>query len=68
MLHTLVPRTETNDGKVFAEQGVVGDQLSVERGVNCLLEVSNGFTQEDFLKGLHFEVGYFHATMKLLQV
>ena len=68
VLHEFVPKKEMENEKIFGEQGVVGDQLSVERGVNCLLELSNGFTKEERLEGLHFEIGDFHAAMKFLQV
>ncbi|XP_065054579.1 uncharacterized protein LOC135683293 isoform X2 [Rhopilema esculentum] len=68
VLHELVPKKEMENEKLFAEQGVVGDQLSVERGVNCLLELSNGFTKEERLEGLHFEIADFQAAMKFLQL
>eukprot|EP00795_Rhopilema_esculentum_P007329 gene7329-13060_t len=67
-LHTLVPVYEEDGEKKFGEQGIVGDQLSVERGVNCLLQVSNGFSSEDRFDGIHFEIGDFHAAMKFLQI
>ncbi|XP_065071471.1 uncharacterized protein LOC135696119 [Rhopilema esculentum] len=67
-LHKFTPCSGKGEEKVYSEQGFVGDQLSVERGVNCLLQASNGFTQEEQFTGMHFEVGDFHATMKFLQV
>ena len=39
------------DDKVYAGQGVVADQLSVERGVNCLLQVANGLTAKERMDG-----------------
>ena len=42
--------------------------LSVERAVNCLLQVSNGYTPKERLEGLHFEAGNFHAGIKFMQV
>ncbi|XP_028518482.1 uncharacterized protein LOC114576306 [Exaiptasia diaphana] len=61
--------TRPEDGeKVFGSQGAVADQLSVERGVNCLFEVCNGFTAEEKLEGLHFEVADWHAGNKFLKV
>ena len=68
MLHKFVPYTGEGEDRIYAEQGNVGDQLSVERGVNCILQVSNGFTPEEGLEGLHFECGDFHGGMKFLQV
>ena len=50
------------------EQAVVGDQLTVERGVNSLMEVSNGFTPEECNEGIHFEIADFHGGMKFLEV
>ncbi len=52
----------------YAEQAVVGDQLTVERGVNGLFEVANGFTAEERHEGLHFEIADFHGGMKFLEV
>ena len=39
-LHKYVPYHGDNCDRVYGSQGVVADQLSVERGVNALLEVS----------------------------
>jgi hypothetical protein len=52
----------------YVEQAVVGDQLTVERGVNGLFEVANGFTAEDRHEGLNFEIADFHGGMKFLEV
>ena len=52
---------------IYGEQGLVADQLSVERGVNCLKHVKNGFTSAQRMDGLHLEVADFHAAMKFLQ-
>ena len=68
VLHKFVPYYGDDENRVYAEQENVGDQLSVERGVNCMLQISNGFTPEERLDGLHFEVGDFHGGMKFLQV
>ena len=50
------------------EQAVVGDQLTVERGVNSLMEVSNGFTPEEGNEGIHFEIADIHGGMKFWKV
>ena len=68
VLHKFVPCAGSDDDKIYGEQGNVGDQLSVERAVNCLLQVSNGYTPEERLEGIHFEAGDFHVGMKFLQV
>ncbi len=68
MLHDFVPYSGEGEERHYASQGNVGDQLSVERAVNCLLQVSNGYTPEERLEGLHFEAGDFHAGIKFMQV
>ena len=63
-----VPSYGEGKEKVYGTQGVVGDQLSVERGVNFLLQVSNGLTPEERVEGVHLEIADFHTKMKFLQV
>lgn len=46
-LHKYIPSYTKNNAKVYQCQGFVPDQLSVERGVNALFGVSNGFTAEE---------------------
>lgn len=46
----------------------MGDQLSVERAVNGHMSLANGFTPEERLEGLHFEVADWHAGNKFLEV
>lgn len=67
-LHSYVPCDSVENPSHFSTQGVVGDQLTVERGVSCLLQLSNGFTAKERLDGLHLEVADFHGGMKFLQV
>ena len=67
-LHQHVPFCEVDGDKQYSSQGIAGDQLTVERGVNSLMEVANGFDAEERKEGLHFEVGDFHAMIKFLQV
>ena len=50
----------------YHEIGVVGDQLTVERGVNCMLSMANGFSQDDRLEGIHVEIADWHAEMNFL--
>ena len=59
---------ETKNGITFSGQGVVGDQLSVERGINSLMQIANGLTEAARREGLHFELADFHSQMKFLQV
>lgn len=67
-IHPYVPRFGDGEHKQFTGQGVVGDQLSVERGVNSLMQIANGHTADDRKEGIHFEIADFHAQMKFLQV
>lgn len=67
-LHKYVPFYGEDAERVYGEQGVVGDQLSVERGVNGLMSLANGFTPEDCAKGLQMEIADWHAGNKFLEV
>ena len=67
-LHQYVPYYGDDADRVYSFQGVVADQLSVERGVNALFELSNGFTPEEQLEGLHLEIADWHAGNKFLKV
>ena len=44
---TLVPCDDKDDPKIFGQQGIVGDQLTVESGIKSLLQLENGFTASD---------------------
>ena len=67
-LHEYVPYCGDGNERKYGEQGVVGDQLSVERGVNGRMSVSNSFTPEERVEGLHFEIADWHAGNKFLEV
>ena len=59
----------TVDGeKKFVRQLCVGDQLSVERAVNAIHSVSNGYTEEDRLEGFNLQLGDWHTGVKILEV
>ena len=45
-----------------------GDQLTVERSVNVVASVANGYTAEDRLEGMNFQIGDWHAGVKILPV
>ena len=53
--------------RVYNEQGVVGDQLSVERGTNAQFHLANGFTTQERFEKMHFEIANFHSEMKFMQ-
>ena len=42
-LHKYVPNSGEGMSQTYSRQEVVGDQLTVERGVNGLLHLENGF-------------------------
>ena len=67
-LHKYVPSCGDGKDKQCGEQGVVGDQLSVERGVNGHMSLVNGFTPEERADGFHFEIADWHAGNKFLEV
>ena len=47
---------------------IVGDQLTVEHGVNSHNTLTNGFTPKDRLGRLHFEIADWHGVNKCLSV
>ena len=49
-------------------QGIIRQQLSVECGINHLLQVANGLTSEERKEGMHMKIADFHSQMKFLQV
>ena len=55
------------NGVTLSGQGAVGNQLSVERDINSLMQIANGLTEADQKEGLHFEVADFHSQIKFLQ-
>ena len=57
-----------DEQRKYKEQGVVGDQLSVERGTNALFQMANGFTPQERFDKMHFEIADFHSEMKFMQV
>ena len=68
-LHKFVPcDNKDNEEPVYGNQGVVGDQLTVERAINGHMSLSNGFSAEERIEGLHFEVADWHAGNKFLEV
>ena len=66
-LHKYVPNLGEGMSQTYCRQGVVGDQLTVERGVNGLLQLENGFTPKERMEGLHFEIADFHGGMTFMQ-
>ena len=67
-VHQYVPHVGEDEAAVYHEQGVVGDQLTVERAVNAHVSIANGFTPKERLDGLHFEIADWHAGNRFLEV
>lgn len=67
-LHNFVPFTGDNEYRIQSDQGIVGDQLTVERAVNGHTSPRNGFTPKERQKGLHFKIADWHAGNKFLPV
>ena len=63
--HTYLPKTDEME---FDSQIFTGDQLTVERAVNMITSVSNGFTPEDRLEGITIQIADWHAGVKILEV
>ena len=64
-----VPKQYENDEiTACSTLAVPGDQGTVERGVNVLRQLRNGFDKKECLDGIRMEAGDFHAGMKFLQV
>ena len=63
--HGYLPQTHNGgiDGQLFS-----GDQLTVERAVNMISSVANGYTPKDRLEGINLQLGDWHAAVKLLSV
>lgn len=67
-LHSYVPFAGEGDKREYCSQGIVGDQLTVERVVNAHMTLSNGFTPEERMDGLHCEIADWHAGNKILKI
>ena len=63
--HSYLPQTSDGgvDGQIFSV-----DQLTVERAVNVISSVANGYTPKDRLEGINLQLGDWHAAVKVLSV
>ena len=52
----------------LAEQGIVGDQLTIERAVNAVKSMANGYTPLDCRDGFHIGIADWHSGVKFLSV
>ena len=65
-LHGLVP--VTNDDNMFDCVPVVGDQKTIERGVESQFSVRNAYSKTRKLEGLFFQLADWHHENKFLSV
>ena len=63
-----LPKVNEGEEVIFAEQGLVGDQLTIERAVNAVKSMANGYTPLERLEGFHFGIADWHAGVKFLNV
>ena len=63
-----VPIVIENGAKKYVSQLCAGDQLTIERAVNSIHSVSNGYTPEDRLEGFTMQIGDWHTGVKILEV
>eukprot|EP00794_Sanderia_malayensis_P002674 gene2674-3093_t len=66
-LHQYVPTARLEDEQIFGDLAIVGDQLTVECGVNARNTLVNGFERKERLEGLHFEFADWHGINKGLE-
>lgn len=55
-LYDFVPFTGDNGYGIYLYQGIVGDQLTIERAVNGHASLRNGFTPKERSKELRFKI------------
>ena len=63
-----MPYTGSSKNREYADQAIVGDQLTVECAVNAHDTLNNRFTPKQRLDGLHFEFADWHGVNKCLDV
>ena len=67
-LHGLVPIVLENGKEVFDRVPVVGDQKTMERGVEEQFFVRNAYSKTQRLEGLFFQLPDWHHENKFLSV
>ena len=56
-----MPFTGDDEYGIYSDQGIVGDQLTIERAVNGHASLRNGFTSKERSKGQRFKIAEWHA-------
>ena len=67
-LHELVAVVGADGNEVFDRVPVVGDQKTMERGVEAQFSVRNAYTKTRRLEGLSFQLADWHHENKFLSV
>ena len=67
-IHCLVPSHGEADEEQFERISIVVDQLTVERGVEAQIRVSNAYTPGRKLEGIYFQLADWHHEKKFLDV
>ena len=61
------PNLDTADQTVRKSIPIVGDQLTVERGVNVIQAIQNAYTPEEKLEGIHMEIADWHTAVTFFE-
>lgn len=67
-LQDLVPSVGEEMKEKFRRMPVVGDQLTIERGIEAKFSVSNAYTPRRRLEGIYYQVADWHHENKFLDV
>ena len=63
-----LPSVDEGEKLQLAEQGIVGGQLTIERAVNAVKSMANGYTPLDCLDCFHIGIADWHSGVKFLSV
>ena len=61
-------KVDQREDSKFIEEGLIGDQLTIERCINAVQSRKNGYNAEERLEGFHYGVADWHAGTKACTV
>lgn len=61
-------KVDDGEDAKFIEEGLFGDQLTIERCINAAQSRKNGYSTEERLEGFHWGVADWHAGLKACTV
>ena len=67
-LHQYLDKNGEGENAKFVEEGLVSDQLTIERAINAAQSRKNGLNAEQRLEGFHWGVADWHTGVKLCSV